>query len=129
MQRLPFLYFAESAIAGRGVFTGQTIEEGALIEICPVIVLPPQDLPVIHGTVLHDYYFLWGPDQKQGAIVLGFGSLYNHSHQPNAEFVLDYEKQTLDFYSLRRIAAGEEITITYNGLPGDFRAVWFEKGE
>ena len=94
MQRLPFLYFGPSPLGGRGVFTARDITPGALIEICPVLVLPAEELAVIHGTRLHDYYFLWGEDQQQCAIALGFGSLYNHASDPNAETVIDYEKET-----------------------------------
>ncbi|NUO02207.1 MAG: SET domain-containing protein-lysine N-methyltransferase [Saprospiraceae bacterium] len=124
-QRLPSVYFSSSTIEGRGVFTYEPIEEGMLIEICPAIVMPAEDLPVIHRTHLHDYYFLWGQEEKQCAIALGFGSLYNHSYEPNAEYVFDYEQQTIDIYSLKPIEAGEEITINYNGWPDDKNPVWF----
>lgn len=126
MQRIPSLFTAASEIGGRGVFTGEPVEAGALIEICPVIVLPEAELPVIHGTVLHDYYFLWGEEQKQCAIALGFGSLYNHSYQPNARYLLDYEQLTIDFYAIKNIGSGEEITVNYNGEPGVQTPVWFD---
>lgn len=129
MQRLPSIYFGPSEVSGRGVFTAQAISPGALIEICPVIVLPAGQKPLIHQTRLHDYYFLWGEDQQQCAIVLGFGMLYNHSSEPNAEFVVDYQKRTLDIYSRKNIAAGEEITISYNGYREDDRLLWFENKE
>jgi len=126
-QRLPSVYFSSSPIEGRGVFTYEPIEEGVLIEVCPAIVLPEADLPVIHRTHLHDYYFLWGQEEKQCAIALGFGSLYNHSYEPNAEYVFDYEQQTIDIYSLKPIEAGEEIFINYNGWPDDKNPVWFDQ--
>lgn len=126
-QRLPFIYFRASPRGGRGVFTLKEIPEGALIEICPVIVLPEEDLPLIHKTRLHDYYFLWGDDEKQCAIALGFGSLYNHDYHPNAEYVIDAEQQCIDIYSLRDIEPGEEITLNYNGDPEDQSPVWFDQ--
>jgi len=126
-QRLASVYFSSSAIEGRGVFTYEPIDDGVLIEVCPAIVLPEADLPVIHRTHLHDYYFLWGEEEKQCAIALGFGSLYNHSYEPNAEYVFDFEQQTIDIYSLRTIEAGEEITINYNGWPDDKKPVWFDQ--
>lgn len=125
MQRLPFLYFGPSPLGGRGVFTARDITSGALIEICPVLVLPAEELAVIHGTRLHDYYFLWGEDQQQCAIALGFGSLYNHASDPNAETVIDYEKETIDIYGLREIPAGEEITISYNRGAEEEFPLWF----
>jgi hypothetical protein len=126
-QRVPFLFIAESDLGGRGVFTGEPLEEGDLIEICPVILLPQKDLPVIHRTSLHDYYFLWGEEQNQCAIALGYGSLYNHAYEPNAQYLLDYEHQTIDFYCIKKIAAGEEITVNYNGEPDVQTPVWFDE--
>ena len=127
MQRLPFLYVANSPLGGRGVFTLNEIPNKSLIEICPAIVLPEEDLPKIHETRLHDYYFLWGEKQDQCAIALGYGSLYNHSYHPNARYLLDYERNTIDIYSIQEIEEGEEITINYNGTPDDLSPVWFHQ--
>ena len=127
MQRIPSLFISPSELGGRGVFTGAPVEEGALIEICPVIVLPEKDLPIIHKTALHDYYFLWGDDQKKCAIALGNGSIYNHSYQPNAKYLLDYEHGTIDFYAIKNIEAGDEILVNYNGEAHIQTKVWFDK--
>lgn len=126
MQRIPTLFMAPSELGGRGVFTGEPVEEGALIEICPVIVLKETETPIIHGTTLHDYYFLWGDEQKQCAIALGFGSIYNHAYEPNARYLLDYEHFTIDFYAVKNIGPGEEITVNYNGEPHVQTPVWFD---
>ncbi|MFN7116155.1 MAG: SET domain-containing protein [Saprospiraceae bacterium] len=125
MQRLPHIYFGYSNINGRGVFTSEPIAAGTLIEICPVIILPKEDLPVIHQTYLHDYYFFWGEGEDQCAIALGFGSLYNHAYDANAEYILDLDENTIDFYSVKDIEAGAEITVNYNGFPDDTTPVWF----
>lgn len=126
MQRLPGIIIAPSIVGGRGVFTLKPIPKGALIEICPVIVLPETDLPAIHGSRLHDYYFLWGDDEKQCAIALGYGSLYNHDYHPNARYEVDFEEETILIYAQRYIKAGEEIFINYNGDPADTTRVWFD---
>ncbi len=127
-QRVPFLLINESNLGGRGVFAEEPLEEGDLIEICPAIVLPAEELSAIHGTKLHDYYFLWGDEQKQCAIALGYGSLYNHAYEPNARYLLDYEHLTIDFYCIRHIDPGEEITVNYNGEPDVKTPVWFDAG-
>lgn len=129
MQRLPYIFFGPSPLGGRGVFTSEPIKEGSLIEICPVIILPESELPVIHQTYLHDYYFLWGEDEKQCAIALGFGSLYNHAYHSNAEYIIDLDENTIDIYAVRDIQAGEEITVNYNGLPDEEVPVWFDDPE
>lgn len=126
MHQIPGLYVSESNAKGRGVFTSSHINAGDTIEICPVIVIPRSELPIIHKTVLHDYYFLWGDNMEDCAIALGFGSLYNHAVHPNANFILDIENLTIDIEAIMDIPAGSEITINYHGEPGDPEALWFE---
>jgi SET domain-containing protein len=125
MQRIPSLYVAKSRVAGRGVFTSENLPEGCLLEICPVIVIPEEEVHIIHQTVLHDYYYFWGDEEKEAAIILGFGSVYNHSFQPNAECIPDHDRRTFDYYTLRPIAAGEEITVNYHGDGGAEDDLWF----
>ncbi len=124
MQRIIGLYVAETDF-GRGVFTSVSIDVGDLIEVCPVIIIPKRELPIIHKTILHDYYFLWGDALNDCAIALGYGSLYNHRLHPNANFILDIENKTIDIEAIARIDVGEEITLNYNGEPGDDGVLWF----
>ena len=56
---------------------------------------------------------------------LGYGSLYNHSCEPNARY--DDEKgQSKVLKAIRNVAPGEEITVNYNGDPPDKTPVWFK---
>lgn len=126
-QRHPALYIAPSDLHGRGVFAAEAISEGEIIEICPVIVMPADQRDLIHNTDLHDYYFLWGENEQEIGIILGYGSIYNHAATPNAEYYPDYSADTLSIFCLKDIAPGEEITLNYNGNPDDQSAVWFEK--
>ncbi|MGB4838918.1 MAG: SET domain-containing protein-lysine N-methyltransferase [Saprospiraceae bacterium] len=125
MNQLPGLYIADINNKGRGVFTSGEIQKDDVIEICPVIVISQTELPIIHKTVLHDYYFLWGPDMNDCAIALGFGSLYNHEVHSNANFILDFENNTIDIIAITDIKPGEEITLNYHGEPGDDAPLWF----
>lgn len=125
MHQIPGLYIAYDEKKGRGVFTTKAIGSGDLIEVCPVIVVPKAELPVLHKTILHDYYFLWGEKMEDAAIALGFGSLYNHELNPNANFILDIENNTIDILAIKEISPGDEITINYHGVPGDDSALWF----
>jgi len=125
VNQIPGLYITFSEGKGRGVFTSREIEKGAVIEVCPVIIIPKAELPIIHKTVLHDYYFLWGHDLTDCAIALGFGSIYNHELMPNANFILDIEQQTIDIEAIKNIAPGDEITLNYHGEPGNTDKLWF----
>jgi hypothetical protein len=125
MLQKPGLYVLETNGKGRGVFTANPIEEGETIEVAHVIVIPKIELPIIHKTILHDYYFVWGEDMDECALCTGFGSLYNHEVEANATFILDFENKTIDFIAIKNINAGEEITINYNGGYGDNSPLWF----
>jgi SET domain-containing protein len=107
---------------GRGVFARRPIGAGEVIETCPVLVLPAgaaEDVPAGIG----GHVFEWGRGQL--ALALGYGSLYNHSYRPNARY-LDLAGRIKVFTAIRDIAAGEEITVNYNGEPDDETPVGFE---
>ena len=125
MQSISSLFVAPSSLGGRGVFTAEDIKKGSIVEICPVIVLPKKDRAHLDQTKLHDYYFIWGKKEKKCAIILGFGSIYNHSFKPNAEYDPDFKGKTLSFYALKKIKAGTEITVIYNGTPSEQSDLWF----
>ena len=97
---------------GRGVFARVLIPEGTVFERVPLLVIPAAE--VLEGEdsrVLQDYVFEY---KKEVALALGYGSLYNHSYNPNARYD-DAGRQIKEFRALRDIQPGEEITINYNG--------------
>lgn len=126
MQQIPGLYILKSEGKGRGVFTAGDIFEGSTIEVCPLIIIPEEQVQTIHNTALHDYYFRWGEKQKQAAILLGYGSLYNHSNEPNARAILIDSDNEIVIESIRTINSGEEITIDYFDDDGAKEHVWFD---
>jgi hypothetical protein len=91
------------------------------------LVLPEKDKEAIDGSHLYNYYFLWGDEQQHYAIALGYGSIYNHSYEPNCKYETYYEDETIHFISIRDIAAGEELCINYNWDVEDKTPVWFDK--
>ena len=96
---------------GRGVFAAEAIVAGTVIEKAPVLVLPSD---TVDTSPLMDYVYCWGDETV--ALALGFGSMYNHSFDPNARYDDVGVKQKV-FTALRSIPAGEEVTINYNGEP------------
>lgn len=111
---------------GRGVFALVALDEGEVIESCPVIPIPEPEVDAVGRTVLGSYFFKWGGTHDDAAIALGFGSLYNHSNEPNAMYVRKLSLNVIDFVALRAIAPGEEITVSYHGGFGQKTKVWFE---
>ncbi|WMX13633.1 SET domain-containing protein [Aureispira sp. CCB-E] len=125
-QQIPHIFVAHSKLHGRGVFTGVPISSGSIIEICPILYLPKEDIPALQGTIINDYYFEWDEDLQAGALALGYGSIYNHSFTCNATYQVDMDADVLYIHALRDIVAGEEITINYNGNPEDDSPLWFD---
>jgi len=126
MLHIPGLFIAETEDRGRGVFTSEELSVDDIVEVCPIIIIPEKDFAKIHESVLHDYYFNWETeDQKLLAIALGYGSLYNHSSEPNLTFILDFDQNQIVFKALKEIESGDELLINYEeGLKGK-SVLWF----
>ena len=111
---------------GRGVFAIQPISCDELIESCPVVPLEPQHWAALEATPLYDYLYSWSNDYREVAIALGYGSLYNHSDEPNASYHRNRSQHAIDFIAIKFIAAGEEIKISYLGSFDSPKKLWFK---
>ncbi|OWA37691.1 SET domain-containing protein-lysine N-methyltransferase [Saccharibacillus sp. O16] len=107
----------------RGVFATRDIAKGELIHEAPVVAYENEEHEHIEKTILADYVFQYGANHT--AILLGYGSLFNHSYTPNATYEISFEKHTFDFYAYTDIKAGEEILINYNGEEDCDDILWF----
>lgn len=101
------LLVKKSNIHGRGVYADQVIETGDTIEECCFLSL--------HETTseLSDYVFI-GYEKSEYIMPLGFGCIYNHSEDPNAECIIDYDKSIFVYRAKRKINPGEEIFVFYS---------------
>lgn len=103
---------------GRGVFARRNIRKGELIERVPVVVLPVSAfVGGWENETLNRYFYVW--TKNSVAVSLGYGSIYNHSYEPNAIYDHDYRGRRLLYIAYRDIAAGDEITVNYNYDPKD----------
>ena len=104
---------------GYGVFATKFIYPDTVIERSPVIVIDGKvayDNPVQDdATHLGDYVYDW-KDDRYSAIALGAGSIFNHSFNPNVDWVQDYESNTIVYRSLVAINPGQQLFISY-GYP------------
>jgi uncharacterized protein len=123
---LSSLYIADSPDRGRGVFTSAGIRPGTVIEISPVIVMNDRERALLDQTRLHDYIFLWGKNDSECCVALGYVSVYNHDYRSNAEYEMDFTAATIRIRTVREIKKEEEIFINYNGTWNDAKPVWFE---
>lgn len=121
-----YLHIKESPRRGRGVFTKEAITAGTIIEVSPVIVLPIKQVKNCLKTRLHDYVFKWGESTRKIGVVLGWGSVYNHSYRSNCQYTPNFKKNTLTIRTVRAIAKGEELFVNYNRTWNDETPVWFD---
>lgn len=106
------LYVSESSVSGFGVFTKSDIEIGEVIEECHFIELTEKDFNKIDD-MLKEYVFCFPLGNKNNCVVLGFGSIYNHSLLNNAYWECDEKLKIFRFISNKKIRTGEEIFINY----------------
>jgi len=121
------IYVAPSKIehAGRGVFAASNIDKGEMIERCPVIEMMEEGIRTsLEKISLRNYYFIWGEERDRAAVALGYGSIYNHSFEPNARYDKLIAEKRIDFVALKTIPKNEEITVNYNGNPADQQPLW-----
>lgn len=113
------LFVSNAGHKGRGVFTSKLLNKGDLIEICPVIEVSYKDHQNMVGHILENYTFVWNTKKRSAAILLGFGSLYNHTSKPNADYIKRLKEGVMVFKALKTIKPGEEITIDYGDMHSD----------
>lgn len=117
---------------GRGVFTTQNIPSGTVLETCPILLLPPSDVQAhTRHTLLNHYTYNWplppyhplhpNPSSTTTyttqAVVLGLGSMFNHSSiSQNVGWLRDVEREVVVYKTLRDVRKGEELCISY-GAP------------
>jgi SET domain-containing protein len=115
------VYVNKSDVHGWGVFAKQKIKKGELIEKCPVIIEENYHLGYNSWDSLIYYQFVFNVPLDHNnnlfATSLGFGSLYNHNDEPNANwaFYIANVKLIL-FYATREIKKDEEIFIWYGDI-------------
>lgn len=114
----------DSGKMGRGVFATENIEKGEVIEVAPIIVLQFEDFVETRWNLLFEYYF-WMDDEV--VLALGYGSLYNHAADANAEYKIGVKKKSITFKAVKDIKKGEEILFNYKGSSSSKAPLWFER--
>ena len=109
--RVPFsidgVEIQNSPISGKGCFATKNIEKGSLIEKGPFIAIYKEQV----GNRLMNIVF--GLDNHSSAILLGWGSIYNHSDLNNSDWDLNANDNYFTIIANRDIDEGEEITVSY----------------
>ncbi|KAF2801110.1 SET domain-containing protein [Melanomma pulvis-pyrius CBS 109.77] len=121
LQRCADLVIISDTPKGRGVFATSVIPARTVIDVCPVLVLGlEENAKYIEKTQLYHYTYNWpivdqhGKKKVTQAIILGLGSMFNHSTQEqNVGWERDLKGLVVTYRALRDIPAGEELCISY----------------
>jgi SET domain-containing protein len=104
------VYVSKSKYKGRGVFAAKHIKANESIELCPILLENKSNIPL--NNVMTDYVFSTGPDGEV-AFSMGYCGLFNHDDHPNARWVINRDKRTVEIIALRNISKGEEMFVSY----------------
>jgi hypothetical protein len=135
------LYLQHIPSRGLGVFARTSFKEGSIVERCPAyVVQSPLNLnAVLSGLELYPYTdssvhqktthmcLPWMND-KERAIILGYGMIYNHEHQAKSNVRYrpyvepDTNRRFMDYVAKRDLVAHEELTFTYAAQA----TLWFD---
>ncbi len=113
-------------VSGKGVFASENIEKGEVVEVAPILILEFSDFIDTKWNLLFEYYF-WLDDFV--VLALGYGSLYNHSKDPNAKYEINQKNKIITFTALKDIKKDEEILFDYSGSSGSKAPLWFERNK
>ncbi len=95
---------------GNGVFAEKNYPKDKLILRHEILPVPASESAKIQKTFLDNYMFMMG---GIFFMALGEGSLLNHCDDPNVYYTFRKKTRQIEFYSLRKIKKGEELTIDY----------------
>lgn len=106
---------------GFGIYAKEKIFKDEILEECHYLKYQSKNC---NSVVLNDYVFGVAESEedmtkrsnqicKENALALGYGSIYNHSENNNADYYLDNVKNVYVFYTLKNIKKNEQICISY----------------
>lgn len=99
------IYVKKSLTHGYGVFAGQDFKKGDIIEECYVLISKRGG-----DRALEDYYF---DANGNYALFTGYGSIYNHSDDDNAEYKINNKRKIATITAYKKIKKDEEIFVSY----------------
>lgn len=112
-----------SSKIGLGVFATEDIEEGELVERCPMIQMAWKSNylrdPQIYNYLYSNSSCQCDDCKRHGHsmfMVLGYGMLYNHKDESNAKMEFNFKNLLGDVIAKKPIKSGEEIFVNYGPI-------------
>ena len=99
---------------GHGIFTTKAIPADTTLEECPYLRINADEC----ASTLDDYVFNLEPTEEDGdsevySLVLGWGSLFNHSYKHNTEYWHDTDRDLIVFHTIKKVTAGMQLFVNY----------------
>jgi SET domain-containing protein len=121
----------KSPIHGHGIFSNEEISKGELLEEAKLLKLSWRS-KIIQDSVLVNYAWLntncnceqCEKDGLEQYLALGYGSIYNHSKDPNTFLKIDFATEMMQIYSNKTIQKDEEIFVNYGPKYWLIREFW-----
>lgn len=100
--------------AGHGIFAKTAIPADITLEECPFLRIRADEC----AGSLDDYVFNLESAEENGdedvySLVLGWGSLFNHSYNHNTEYWHDTERDLIVFHTIKNVPAGHQLFVNY----------------
>jgi len=121
----PKIEIKKSPLHGNGVFANQDISSGATIERSLTILFATETFKILEPEresrhILCDYAYNI-PSSNFSCMAMGYAMAYNHADDPNVSYRWlgipeDSENFRCEFFTLKDIKAGEELTHSYGPL-------------
>jgi len=99
---------------GHGIFTTKAIPADTTLDECPYLRISADEC----ADTLDDYVFNLEPSEEDGdsevySLVLGWGSLFNHSYEHNTEYWHDTDRDLIVFHTIKKVSAGKQLFVNY----------------
>jgi hypothetical protein len=99
---------------GHGIFATKSIPVATTLEECPFLRIKADEC----AGALDDYVFNLESEEENGesdyySLVLGWGSLFNHSDDHNTEYWHDTDRDLIVFHTVKAVAAGQQLFVNY----------------
>lgn len=100
---------------GKGVFADKSFKEGVVIHEAHLIKISATDYEDYITYTKLSYYVYASPvhGSKDVFLALGVGSLFNHSEEPNVDYVLNAKTGVITFTALESVKKGSQLFIGY----------------
>ena len=112
-----------SSLQGRGVFTTRPVRAGEVLDVSPVVLLPPSERPHLDRTSLSGHYWDW---DGSAAVAMGLISFTNHASPGNARWERDDDELTMVLVAAQDLEADVEVLADYLVDGDGSDELWFE---